>query len=120
MARYHTRSQIWPTHLSEDTLLCLRPSHSAVMPSVVNLPRPNLSTPQSWLSSKLPGKSNERFQESDMARCHTCWRGGVPMGALWQIHSSLARLKGGRCRQQLGKHECFRHANSFSIQVELR
>ena len=42
------------------------------------------------------------------------------MGALWQIHRSLARLKGGRCRQQLGKHECFRHANSFSIQVELR
>ena len=39
-ARYHICSQIWPTHLSEDTLLCLRPSHSAVMPSVVNVPLP--------------------------------------------------------------------------------
>ena len=31
-ARYHTFSQIWPTHLSVVTPLCLRPSHSAVMP----------------------------------------------------------------------------------------
>ena len=69
MARYHTCSQIWPTHLSEDTLLCLRPSHSAVMPSVVNVP--DFLKPQSWLPSKLPGTNNERFQECDMARYHT-------------------------------------------------
>ena len=50
-------------YLSEDTLLCLRPSHSAVMPSVVNVPLPYMSTPQSWLSSKLPGTNNERFQK---------------------------------------------------------
>ena len=66
-ARYHTCSHIWPTHLSEDTLLCLRPSHSAVMPSVVNVPSPNSLTPQSWLLSKLPGTSNERFQKCDRA-----------------------------------------------------
>ena len=72
MASYHTCSHIWPTHLSEDTLLCLRPSHSAVMPSVVNGPSPNWLTPQSWLLSKLPGTNNERFQECDMALYHTC------------------------------------------------
>jgi hypothetical protein len=67
MARCHTCSQIWPTHLSEDTLLCLRPSHSAVMPSVVNVPTLLRSIPQRWLSSKLPGTNNERFQECDRA-----------------------------------------------------
>jgi hypothetical protein len=71
MAHCHTCSQIWPTHLSEDTPLCLIPSHSAVMPSVVNVPKPLRSIPQSLLSSKLPGTNNERFQECDRARCHT-------------------------------------------------
>ena len=71
MARCHTCSQIWPTHLSEDTLLCLRPSHSAVMPSVVNMPKPRLLTPQRRLLSKLPGTSNDRFQECDIACYHT-------------------------------------------------
>ena len=42
-----------PTHLSEDTLLCLRPSHSAVMPSVLNVPPSYSSTPQSWFLFKL-------------------------------------------------------------------
>ena len=72
IARYHTCSQIWTTHLSEDTLLCLRPSHSAVMPSVVNVPKPLRSTPQSWLLSKLPETNNERFQKCDIAQYHTC------------------------------------------------
>ena len=52
-----------PFYLSEDTLLCLRPSQSAVMPSVVNVPEPPRLTPQSWLSSKLPGTNHERFQK---------------------------------------------------------
>ena len=39
-AQYHTCSESWHTHLSEDTLLCLRASQSAVMPSVVNVPSP--------------------------------------------------------------------------------
>jgi hypothetical protein len=51
------------THLSEDTLLCLRPSQSAVMPSVVNVPKEGPDTPQSTLSSKLPGTNHERFQK---------------------------------------------------------
>ena len=72
MAQYHTCSESWHTHLSEDTLLCLRPSQSAVMPSVVNMPSPSSSIPQRWLSSKLPGTSNERFQECDSAQYHTC------------------------------------------------
>ena len=42
-----------PAHLSEDTLLCLRPSHSAVMPSVLNVPPSYSSTPQSWFLFKL-------------------------------------------------------------------
>ena len=70
MARYHIYSDIWP-YLSEDTLLCLRPSQSAVMPSVVNVPSPYLLTPQSRLLSKLPGTNDEQFQKCDMARCHT-------------------------------------------------
>ena len=48
-----------PFYLSEDTLLCLRPSHSAVMPSVVN----ELNPPQRWLLFKLPGTNHERFQK---------------------------------------------------------
>jgi hypothetical protein len=67
MAQYHTCSQIWHTHLSEDTVLCLRPSHSAVMPSVVKVPPPFSLTPQSWLPSKLPATDNERFQKCDRA-----------------------------------------------------
>ena len=70
MARCHTCSQIWTTHLSEDTLLCLRPSHSAVMPSVVNVPSPYLLTPQSWLLTRLPGTNDEQFQKCDMALSH--------------------------------------------------
>ena len=61
--RDHTCSQIWPTHLSEDTLLCLRPSQSAVMPSVVNVPKEGPDTPQSTLSFKLPGTNHGRFQK---------------------------------------------------------
>ena len=45
-----------PTHLSEDTLLCLRPSHSAVMPSVLNVPPSYSSAPQSWFVFKLREK----------------------------------------------------------------
>jgi hypothetical protein len=89
MAHCHTCSQIWPTHLSEDTPLCLIPSHSAVMPSVVNVPKPLRSIPQSWLSSKLPGTNNERFQECDRARCHTpqqAW-------AIWARTTLLAHLR---------------------------
>eukprot|EP00966_Prymnesium_polylepis_P210330 4870632-Prymnesium_polylepis.1 len=41
------------------------------MPSVVNVPKPLRSIPQSWLSCKLPGTNNERFQKCDRARCHT-------------------------------------------------
>ena len=26
----------------------------------------------------------------DMAHCHTCWRDGVPMDALWQIYRLLS------------------------------
>ena len=60
-----------PFYLSEDTLLCLRPSQSAMMASVVNVPMPLGVTPQSMLSSKLPGTHNEWFQLCDSARCHT-------------------------------------------------
>ena len=83
IARCHTCSQIWPTHLSEDTLLCLSPSHSAVMPLVVNVPRPIKSTPQSWLLSKLPGTNNERFQKCDMAQCHTATNVGGKLTSDW-------------------------------------
>ena len=76
-------SQIWPTHLSEDTLLCLRPSHSAVMPSVVNVPLPYLLRPQSWLPSKLPGTNDEQFQKCDMARCHTTTNVGQRLTSDW-------------------------------------
>ena len=73
----------WDTHLSEDTLLCLRPLQSAVMPSVVNVPMPIGVTPQSMLPSKLPGTNNERFQKCDRAQYHT--KRDYELHAGWQL-----------------------------------
>mmetsp|Transcript_37279 Transcript_37279/g.98870 ORF Transcript_37279/g.98870 Transcript_37279/m.98870 type:complete len:203 (-) Transcript_37279:1473-2081(-) len=48
--------RLFSARLSAVTPLCLRPSHSAVMPSVVNVPKPLRSIPQSWLSCKLSSR----------------------------------------------------------------
>ena len=67
-------------HSSEVTVLPLSASHSVVMPSVVKVPLPYMSRPQSMLWDRLPQREGEVSMGAD-AKAITC--GGCQQRARW-------------------------------------